>query len=238
MIVVLTDFGNSEYLGAMKGVIHSTHQDIKIVDLCHDLNSIKEGAWVLLKNYGLFPKGSIFLCVVDPGVGSERKPLVVQSENYYFVGPDNGLMYPALADDRIMRVSEIIIEKNISETFHGRDVFAPAAARLEMGAAVKLGNELSMQKLEFYQSGRTGEVVRIDKFGNIITNLPSEGKKIYELSAGSLTKILPFFRTYSEAPRNTPFLVKGSSDTLEISYYGKSAASELKIPLGERITIR
>src|SRR3989344_1101814 len=132
MIVILTDFGHSEYLGVMKGVIYSIKKNTKIVDLSNFVSrhSIKEGAWILYNNYRHFPKNAIFLCVVDPGVGSERQCLAVKTRNYFFVGPDNGLMYKAILEDKVIAAVKLSA-KNASMTFHGRDVFAKAAAMLE-----------------------------------------------------------------------------------------------------------
>ena len=119
MIVVLTDFGHSEYLGAMKGVIYSIKKNTKIVDLSNFVShhNIKEGAWILYKNYRHFPKNTIFLCVVDPGVGSKRQCVAVKTRNYFFVGPDNGLMYKAILEDRIIAAVSLPV-KNASITFH------------------------------------------------------------------------------------------------------------------------
>src|SRR3989344_5807694 len=104
MIVILTDFGNSEYVGVMKGVIYSTNPNSKIVDLYNFVNpqNVKEGAWILYNNYKYFPKNTIFLCVVDPGVGSKRQCLAIKTKNYFFVGPDNGLMYKAATEDKLI----------------------------------------------------------------------------------------------------------------------------------------
>lgn len=238
MIVLLSDFNTSEYLGVMKGVIYSIYEDAKIVDLFNDVNShsIKEGAWILLQNYKFFPKGSIFLCVVDPGVGSLRKPIIVETENYYFIGPDNGLMYPAADKDLIKRIFKIKTENNISNTFHGRDVFAVIAGKLEKGLKPEdLGKEIrDIQKLDFYLKDRTGEVVRIDKFGNIITNLETLNKESYEVNSEKLN----FYKTYAEAPNNTLFLILGSSNTLEISMRNQSAFKKLKLKTGDKITIK
>ena len=115
MIAILSDFGNSEYLGIMKGVIYSTAKNAKIVDLCNKVSShqVKEGAWILLNSYKHFPKNTIFLCVVDPGVGSKRQSLAIKTKNYFFVGPDNGLMFPAANKDKIMKITKIKEDKAI-----------------------------------------------------------------------------------------------------------------------------
>ena len=134
MIALLTDFGDSEYVGVMKGVIHSINPDAKIIDLCHSImpQSIVEASWVLLNNFRYFPSGTVFCCVVDPGVGTNRKAIAVKTEKYCFVAPDNGLIYEALGKNR-KSIIEINVQKNASKTFHGRDVFAAAAANIDMG---------------------------------------------------------------------------------------------------------
>src|SRR4030042_6052295 len=135
MIVLLTDFGQSEYAGVMKGVIYNLDSGAKIVDLCHDVaaQSIIEASWLLKNNYKYFPKGSVFCCVVDPGVGTERKALAVKTNSYYFVAPDNGLLWETLKGRKIIEIRQIPIPENASRTFHGRDVFARAAAKIDKG---------------------------------------------------------------------------------------------------------
>lgn len=109
MIILLTDFGQSEYVGVMKGVIYSIDRHIKIVDLCHDVStqSVIEAAWILKNNYRYFPEGSTFCCVIDPGVGTERKTLAVKTGSYYFVAPDNGLLWETLKEQTIADVRQI-----------------------------------------------------------------------------------------------------------------------------------
>lgn len=240
MIAILTDFGNSEYVGVMKGVIYSTNPNSKIVDLCNFVNpqNVKEGAWILYKNYKYFPKNTIFLCVVDPGVGSERQCLAIKTKNYFFVGPDNGLMCKATFEDQILTVVKLST-KNASLTFHGRDVFAKAAAQLEKGAKIgQLGEKTDVKsKFDFYLKGREGEVVRVDNFGNIITNLSSFNKKIYDVKTKNYNNKLDFYSTYGSAPSNKPFLIKGSSETLEITLKNADASKKLKMQVGDKIEI-
>lgn len=240
MIVTLTDFGNSEYLGVMKGVIYAISKNAKIIDLYNFVNhqNIKEAAWILYKNYKYFPKNSIFLCVVDPGVGSERNCIAIKTKNYYFVGPDNGLMYKAADDDKIIYVVKIPVG-NSSKTFHGRDVFAKAVAILDKGEKIeKLGEKTKIKvELDFFLKGRLGEVVRIDHFGNIITNLSSLKKKEYTVKAKNIHQKLRFFETYQSALLNKIFLIKGSADTLEISIKNSSASRKLNLKIGDKIEI-
>ena len=241
MIAILTDFGNSEYLGVMKGVIYSVNENSKIVDLYNFINpqNVKEGAWILCNNCKYFPKNTIFLCVVDPGVGSKRQCLAVKTKNYFFVGPDNGLMYKAAAEDKIIYVAKLPT-KYASMTFHGRDVFAKAAAMLEKGIKIEnLGKKTSIKsKMDFYLKGSLGEIVRIDYFGNIITNLSSLGKNAYNVKAKNFSQKLYFYRTYAKAPPKKIFLVKGSSNTLEVSIKNSSASKKLKLKAGDKIEIK
>jgi S-adenosylmethionine hydrolase len=130
MIVLLTDFGLSEYVGVMKAVIYKISPVIKIIDLCHSISpqNLIEASWILSNNYRYFPEGSVFCCVVDPGVGTVRKAIAVKTEKYYFVGPDNGLFWETLKQQKIMEIRVLYVPENASHTFHGRDVFAVAAA--------------------------------------------------------------------------------------------------------------
>ncbi|MFQ6035649.1 MAG: S-adenosyl-l-methionine hydroxide adenosyltransferase family protein, partial [Sedimentisphaerales bacterium] len=180
MIVLLTDFGQSEYVGVMKGVIYSINSDAKIVDLCHDIQpqNIIEASWLLKNNYKYFPKGAVFCCVVDPGVGTERKALAVKTDNYYFVAPDNGLLWETLKKQRVVDIRQIPVPEDTSRTFHGRDVFAKVAANINKGNFNDLGEKVKeIEKLELYQKEGEGIIVRIDRFGNIITNLPKQDNK-------------------------------------------------------------
>lgn len=245
LIVLLTDFGSGIYAGVMKGVIYRIHPRARIVDLTHEVapQNIREGAWLLLQSYRYFPPESIFLSVVDPGVGSERACLAVRTSHYFFVGPDNGLLYPAVADDKCLKSVALPVAPEASPTFHGRDVFAPAAARLAQGASLEeLGTPAAMRvPLVFYRQGRWGEIVTIDRFGNIITNLPPLPEaSCYEVEvtrSGTtvIKEVLPCFRTYAEAPEGMLFAITGSAGTLEISLKNGSAAEKLGVQTGDLI---
>ncbi|MHA2396351.1 MAG: SAM hydrolase/SAM-dependent halogenase family protein [Candidatus Thorarchaeota archaeon] len=240
--MLFTDFGDSEYTGVMRGVIYSICPDAQIIDLTHTIpsQSIREGAWILQQSYKYFPKGTVFVSVVDPGVGTARDAVVVVTENYIHVGPDNGLLYPAASEDGIERVYRILIDEGVSKTFHGRDIFAKAAAYHEAGTLGVMSTELKPgldQALVFHQEGREGEVVRIDKFGNIITNLPSTEKMSYQVSIRSEQRELPFSKTYEYGPKTGIFLVTSSYNTLEIAAKNRPATDILGLDVGERITI-
>ena len=240
MIILLTDFGQSEYVGVMKGVIYSINKDAKIVDLCHDISPQKtiEASWVLKNNYKYFPEGAIFCCVVDPGVGTERKALAVQTTSYYFVAPDNGLLWETLKEQKIIDIREIPIPPDASSTFHGRDVFAKAAANIDLGHFDTLGPKTKeMERLEIYQKAREGTVVRIDKFGNIITNLLKEDKTSYSVKIEDRSYQMSFYPNYDTAQENELFLLEGSCNTLEVSLKNGSANDRLHLETGRKIEI-
>ena len=240
MIVLLTDFSQSEYVGVMKGVIYSMAADAKIVDLCHDISpqSIIEASWLLKNNYKYFPKNAAFCCVVDPGVGTQRKALAVKTEDFYFVAPDNGLLWETLKHQRIIEIRQIPIPPDASRTFHGRDVFAKAAVNIDLGNFNDVGEKIKeIQKLELYQSQREGIVVRIDRFGNIITNLAKLDKDTYSLQIAGNEYVMNYWPDYDSAKEGELFLIEGSSDTLEISLKNGNAGDKLNVKVGEKITI-
>jgi S-adenosylmethionine hydrolase len=240
MIVLLTDFGQSEYVGVMKAVIYRIDADAKVVDLCHDISpqSVIEASWILKNNYKYFPEGAVFCCVVDPGVGTERKALAVRTANYYFVAPDNGLLWETLKEQEIVETRVIPVPEGASHTFHGRDVFAAAAANIGLSRFDSLGPQTKdAEKLELYQSVREGIVVRIDRFGNIITNLPAEGKDEYSVKVDEQQWEMCFYETYQAGPDNESFLIEGSCGTLEISLKNGNANERLKLVTGQRIEI-
>ncbi|TFF86421.1 hypothetical protein EU519_01375 [Candidatus Thorarchaeota archaeon] len=242
MIVLLTDFGESEYVGMMKGMIYSICDKARVLDLTHSVSrhSIIEGAWILLKSYSYFPRHSTFVVVVDPGVGTEREAVLVKTENFDFIGPDNGILYPAVHDDGVRRIFTIAVEEEDSKTFHGRDVFARMAAYLEKGVAGRrLGTykESLDVKLQFHLNGREGQVVRIDHFGNIVTNLPPTDSAKYHLVCEELEQDIVFHDTYGEGPSDDLFLVTGSAGTLEICLQDASAVQRINLRPGDRLSV-
>jgi hypothetical protein len=185
-IALLTDFGTQDiYVGVMKGVMRSICPDVQFMDLTHGINpqSVREGAIALRNAYRYFAAGTIFLCVVDPGVGSKRRPIVVKAGGYYFVAPDNGLLTYTLA--AIGGSPQVVALENpryrlpeISSTFHGRDVFAPAAAYLargvemtQFGSEIRDMTKLPLPQLTIEAQRITGEVTYIDHYGNLLTSI-------------------------------------------------------------------
>ena len=240
MIVLLTDFGLGEYVGVMKGVILSIDAGATIVDLCHTIRpqSLIEASWVLKNNYTYFPRGSVFCCVVDPGVGSDRRAAVVKTDDNLFVAPDNGLLWETLRGQNVVSIRELAVPADAGRTFHGRDIFAKAAARANLGHFAKLGNEIeSIETLVLFRNGREGIVVRIDRFGNIVTNLPPLDKNDYVVTIEGQESPMRYCPTYDEAPDGELFLITGSCATLEISLKNSNANEGLNLAPGRRITI-
>ncbi len=242
MIALLTDFNGSDGLGVVKGVMKSVAPNADIVDFCNSISpfQVKSAAWVLLNGYRYFPKGSIFYCVVDPGVGGKRRAIAIKTTNYYFVGPDNGLMYSAASEDGVERVVELSTE-GAAGTFHGRDVFAPAAAMLEKGEPItSLGREAeNLQRLMVTSNSREGEVVLIEHYGNVITNIkPLKSKGSYEVACGKFRKDLSCHEIYGSAEKGELFAVRGSRDTLELAVREGSAAKLLNCRVGDKIVMK
>ncbi|MHA1959678.1 MAG: SAM hydrolase/SAM-dependent halogenase family protein [Candidatus Thorarchaeota archaeon] len=242
LIVLITDFGESEYVGIMKGVIYSTNPDVKIEDLTHSISPqlVREGAWVLLQSYKYYPKETVFVGVVDPGVGTKRDAIIVKTKNYIFIGPDNGLLHPAAEEDGIERIISISIDSGVSNTFHGRDVFAKVVSEISIGAKLEsLGKEKPSldERVEFHLKDRFGEIVRIDRFGNIITNLPPLGKSELLLSTTTVQENIKVCKTFAEGPENELFVVVGSNGTLEVVTKNGNAAKELYLNVGDRISL-
>ena len=247
VIALLTDFDGSDGLGLVKGVMLSICHDAKIVDLFNNVQpfQVRSGAWILLQDYKYFPKGTIFYAVVDPGVGGKRRCVAVKTMNYYFVGPDNGLIFPAASDDGIEAAVELPIPPSASKTFQGRDVFAPAAAKLERGIAIeKVGKKVdknSLRQLQFMSGNGEGEVVGIEHYGNIITNITAtaaaKNKKL-AVKVGSYENNLNYRETYEEAKEGELFIITGSRNTLELAAKSGSAAAVVNAKAGDKVAIK
>ncbi|MFW9903382.1 MAG: S-adenosyl-l-methionine hydroxide adenosyltransferase family protein [Candidatus Thorarchaeota archaeon] len=247
LIALMTDFGNDPYVGIMKGQILQINPSVKILSLSNQIQNhdIRQGAFILLKSYKYFPFSTIFLIVVDPGVGGLRKAIGAQIENYYFIGPDNGILYPLISEFEEASIVDLPIPKNVSRTFHGRDIFAPAAATLSQTYSLTdLGSPSVIETpLYFYWDPKTssGEVVFIDHFGNIITNLPEsinlKINKEYLITTERMKFTAPLKRSYYEGSDQIPFLLISSFNTLEIALRNKKASDILDINSGDRIQI-
>jgi S-adenosylmethionine hydrolase len=249
LITLLTDFGSSDYfVAAVKGTILSINPDARLVDISHDIapQDIEAAAFTLLASYQSFPQGTIHLAVVDPGVGSRRRPIMLRVGNYHFVGPDNGIFSYICDQEPDYKVfhltNEQYFRQPVSATFHGRDIFAPVAAVLSLGVnADQLGNEISdplrLNSLEPTRSkGKVqGRVIHIDRFGNCITNFRREhftSLSKLEVSSRTITSFRQFF---SEEQGKGLFAIWGSAGFLEISANNASAAELVKIKRGATV---
>lgn len=257
IVTLLTDFGAKDhYVASMKGVILRINPRCKIVDITHHISpqDIMEGAFVLANAFSYFPEETIHLAVVDPGVGGARHPLLIVTDHFLFVGPDNGLFSLALRKER-MKEAYVLTEKRffqpeISQTFHGRDVFAPVVGHLTLGLSPKaFGRRIdSLKPLSFPEPiarGRnlTGEVIHIDSFGNMITNINQEGffqfikDRPFLIRVGKKT-IRDYKRGYWEGKRNEPIALFGSGGFLEISVNEGNAQKVLKVKRGDRVFVQ
>ena len=248
VIGLLTDFGISDsYVAILKGKILSIAPHVSIIDISHNIQShnINQAAFILWSTYQHFPKNSIFICIVDPGVGTDRKILCAKNKDYLFLAPDNGILKYIFAYSRITRIVSVenqnYFSNQISNTFHGRDIFAPVAAHLANGLSInKLGPIVEPKtKAEYFlsPSDKTikvykGKIIHIDRFGNLITNvlLNKQRIKSVEIKIGK-TKIKEYAFNYASAESNKPFMIVGSSGLLEISTKNKSAAKILNVKL-------
>lgn len=247
LIVLLTDFGKDPYVGIMKGKILQINPNTNIISLTNHINKhdIKHGAFILEKSYKNFPEKTIFLVVVDPGVGSLRQAIAAKKDNYYFIGPDNGILYPILKEVEAVDIVNIPIPGNASSTFHGRDVFAPTAARLSLNFKLDdLGSPTTLEtSLDFFWDSKTstGEVIFIDTFGNIITNIPSKEEsnfsEKYQVETNNFTKIMKIHKTYNDGSSTNPFLISSSFDTFELAIRNGKASEKIDLKPGEHIKI-
>lgn len=239
----------------MKGVLLGLHPRARLVDITHEIppGDIRAGAFALAASYGFFPRGTVHLAVVDPGVGSRRRAIVVQTANHVFVGPDNGVLSLALERETIQAVHQILNEelflRPVSATFHGRDIFAPVAAKLskgmplrKVGAPTKAFVKLSWPEPRQTANSIQGEIAYIDRFGNAITNIGHatlatlrEGTPEIIFRGKRLCALGPFYQAVS---RGKPVGVPGSSGFLELAVNGGSAAKKFKLELGEAVVVQ
>ncbi len=227
-LTLLTDFGHRDpYVGVMKGQIYKSCPQATVIDLTHMVppQDLTAAAFLLVKNYRWFPPGTVHLVVVDPGVGSARKAVAAKIGGHYFVAPDNGVLHWVLEQGKLEGAVALPVPERASSTFHGRDLFAPAAARLAAGQALgQLGSELQELK-RFSEVPEPTRVVWIDHFGNLVTRV----ERTEALAAVTLDGIrLPLVRTYAEVEPGQPLALWGSDEQLEISVRDGSAADFFK----------
>jgi len=239
-IALLTDFGERDhYVGTVKGVILSINPRGRIVDISHAVGpqNNEEAGYLLWASYEYFPDGTIFVCVVDPGVGSARKIICVNTARHTFIAPDNGLLDLVVRTEKIRSAYEIIRPprigmKPISATFHGRDIFAPLAAHLSLGESVsKFGRTFDLKRPSpvLYapeESSTTARVLHVDRFGNLVTNIPERYFAFCAVKVGS-SEISKRIHNFAEAPKNQCCLIVGSSGLVEIVVNEGSAANAL-----------
>jgi S-adenosylmethionine hydrolase len=262
IITLTTDFGLTDaYVAEMKGVILSINHEAKLVDICHTVRpqNIEEAAFVLGTAYQFFPAGTIHLVVVDPGVGTKRRAVILKTPSAYFVAPDNGVLSYVMQDysgrqeglpgelKAVSITNPRFWREPASPTFHGRDIFAPVAAHLSLGTPImEFGKSIrSLTRLPIPQLRReaddslVGQVRHIDSFGNLTTNiksdrLPSGGQAVIVEIANR--RISQLSRTYADGKGLLALI--GSSDYLEIALRGGSAAGFLHAKIGDEVKVR
>jgi len=254
IIALLTDFGTSDpYAGIMKGVILGINPDVKVVDITHAISpqNIDEGACILNNCYAFFPEQTLFVVVVDPGVGSNRNILLVKAENQLFLAPDNGVLkyiFYAHPDAEVFRINnEAYFLPAVSATFQGRDIFAPVAGHLSAGVApAEMGEPVSdfihgeVRLPDILEKQITGEILYFDHFGNAVSNIDKKtlrhfisfdvviGKKLFNQLSVS----------YTDVRAGEPLALIGSNNTVEISVNQGSAQKQLSLKAGDRVEIR
>ena len=259
LITLLTDFGDRDsFVASMKGVILTINPHATLVDLSHHVppHSVEDAAYLLKSCYRYFPKGTVHVAVVDPGVGSARRPLIAKNEHYFFLAPDNGLLTPILAEDGELEVREIENADyrltSLGHTFDGRDLFAPAAAWLTKGEPLASFGRLiddcktfTISKPKWEAMALVGEIVHVDRFGNLISNLTSDHVKEFR----EVTKRPnPLIRiaghtidglvgSYHEGDARVPCALINSDGRLEVVLKEGSAASLLQLGAKEAVRL-
>ncbi|HEY2921859.1 MAG TPA: SAM-dependent chlorinase/fluorinase [Candidatus Binatia bacterium] len=257
IITLLTDFGNQDYfVGAMKGVILSINPTVHVVDISHEIppQDIEAAAFALLCCYQNFPAGTIHVAVVDPGVGSDRKPTLIECAHQVFVGPDNGLFSWICEREptwsAIQLTNERFFRHPVSRTFHGRDIFAPVAAALSKGTSPQeFGGPLtdvvrldSLQVKSVNESTIEGRIIHIDRFGNCVTNLTAADLSSKELASSwrlvlndrEIDSLRQFF---AEDQSGEVFCTVGSAGFLELAARNDSAARILDAKRGQSLLL-
>jgi S-adenosylmethionine hydrolase len=247
IITLLTDFGTADsYVAEVKGVLLSRAPGAVLVDISHDVppGDIRSAAYILGRSWHRFPVSTVHLAVVDPGVGTSRAALAVRAHGQYFVAPDNGILTAVLRDAEVEAVT-LPTPDTAAPTFHGRDVFAPAAAKLAQGTPLtELGQQFNaiperLAYTEPHQEGRwmVGEIVYVDRFGTLITNVKAElvpARATFEIDD---LRIGPLVRTYSDVAPGGLLAYAGSDGAVEIAVRDGSAAERLGVGIGGRVRV-
>jgi S-adenosylmethionine hydrolase len=256
MITLTSDFGLKDpYVAEMKGVILTINPNANLIDVTHEVEkfNLRLAAFMLASVAPYFPKGTVHLAVVDPGVGTQRRPILIQTRQGFFVGPDNGILILAAQSQGIEHIYQLtnptFMLPRISSTFHGRDIFAPAAAHLDKGVQpAKLGPEIiDPVKPEFATVKRKndsliGEVLHVDGFGNVITNISEKEitqnyTKTVNVDLPSISLKLMFCKTYAEAKPHETLVLIGSHGFIEIALNQGSAAEKFSAKAGDKIAV-
>lgn len=256
IITLLTDFGTKDhYVSSMKGVILGINPEVTLVDISHEIgpHDIREGAFILSNAFSSFPKGTIHLSVVDPGVGGPRRPILLVTPSYFFVGPDNGLFTLAVQREKVKQAVALTNPRfflpKVSSTFHGRDLFAPVAAHLSLGVKPKaFGYEISScEELEFSEprAGEKelkGEILHIDAFGNLISNIDEGEFSAFTKGRPSLIKvgkrtIRSLKKGYWQGRKGEVMALLGSGGFLEISVREGNAQETVKVRIGDQVRV-
>lgn len=260
IIALLTDFGTRDsYVGSVKGAIFEIAREAVVIDICHDIfpQNILQAAFVLQAVYRDYPKGTIFVCVVDPGVGTKRLPILIEAGDYWFIGPDNGIFSYILQNEPPKQVRVLNKDKYfrhpVSATFHGRDIFGPCAAWLSGDIkAEALGDPLRPKPMTLNlptpqiseDDCLEGQIMHIDNFGNLITNVHrSDFDKAMQDFPNAQVEIeltdwlIPFADNYAGGEKDAPIGVWGSSGYLEIAAPGGSACDILDAEPNESLRI-
>jgi S-adenosylmethionine hydrolase len=255
MITLTSDFGLKDpYVAEMKGVILTINPQATIIDITHDVEkfNIRMAAFMLASAASYFPEGTVHLAVVDPGVGTQRRAILIQTKKGFFVGPDNGILILAAQNQGIEHVYQLtnptFMLPKISSTFHGRDIFAPAAAHLEKGVQpIEFGPEIKdpinpeFAKIKRRNNSLTGEVMHIDGFGNIISNINErdmvQHAKTVNVELQNITLKLTFGKAYAEAKPNEPILLIGSYGFMEIALNQGNAAEKFHAKAGDKVVL-
>lgn len=259
-IGLITDFGNEDYfVGAMKGAILNINPEAKIVDITHKIpkHNIKNASFILANAAEAFPRNSIFVTVIDPGVGTERRVIFLRTKNgFNFVGPDNGVFSLVVERWGIEQIREVsnqdLMRSDISTTFHGRDIMAPIGAHLSLGLEYsKVGSKIEDLKLlditepELKDGEICGEVVNVDDFGNIVTNIPEDLVKElgspntrFQIKINDSDFEVPFVKAFGEVPKGEMLCCIGSANTLEIAKNQESLAHEINAEKKDELNIK
>jgi S-adenosyl-L-methionine hydrolase (adenosine-forming) len=250
-VTLLTDFGTADgYAAAVAGVVAAAAPDAVVEHAAHDIaHGDLTGAALALARYAhRYPEGTVHLAVVDPGVGTDRRPLAAEVDGRYYVAPDNGVLSLILQGARRVRIVEITVPELVdgaSSTFHGRDVFAPAAAHLARGGALDgLGTPvhdpalLAVPQPTRMEAGARGEVLTVDRFGNLITNIPRDWLPENGEVAIDGAGVGAVRRTYGDVGPGELVALVGSTELLEVSVRDGSAADRLGVGRGAEVTVR